>query len=245
MEGRIRAFDVARGFSVASMVLFHFCYDLKYICGFGLDWFAPPFMDIWRASISWTFLFVAGCMCSLSRNNLHRALRYGAVALGVFVVTSFASVDTPISFGIIYCMAASTLLQWVLERFGITPKGHVAALILLACFLLLLGLGSGRVGIGALTIELPRSLYSTELLAWLGIPGPGFSSGDYYPLLPFALLFLSGSSIGWWWKETRFPSVLYSVSCRPFEWLGKQALPIYVLHQPALLLICQAIMRFA
>ncbi len=226
------------------MVLFHFCYDLKYICGFDLEWFVPPFMDIWRASISWTFLFVAGCMCCLSRNNLNRALRYGAVALGVFVVTSFAAVDAPISFGIIYCMAACTLLQWVLERFGVTPKGPVAAALLFACFLLTLGISSGRIGLGPFAVELPRSLYSTEMLSWLGLPGPTFVSGDYYPLLPYAFLYLTGSSIGWWWKQNEFPHILYSISCKPLEWIGRQALPIYVLHQPALLLICQVLTHF-
>ena len=80
---RIGIFDAVRGFSVISMVLFHLCYDLRFLAGVGLPWFASPLQDIWRASISWTFLFVAGCMCTLSRSNLRRGLTYGAVALAI------------------------------------------------------------------------------------------------------------------------------------------------------------------
>ena len=79
--GRIGVFDVARGAAVISMVLFHLCYDLAFIGNVELPWFSSPLLDVWRASISWTFLFVAGCMCPLSRSNLRRALQYGAVAL--------------------------------------------------------------------------------------------------------------------------------------------------------------------
>ena len=32
-RGRIGVFDLVRGFSVISMVLFHLCYDLKFIAG--------------------------------------------------------------------------------------------------------------------------------------------------------------------------------------------------------------------
>ena len=61
---RVHVYDVVRGFSVISMVLFHLCYDLKFILGMDLGWFAPPFQDIWRASIAWVFVFVAGGMCA-------------------------------------------------------------------------------------------------------------------------------------------------------------------------------------
>ena len=76
------------------MVLFHLCYDLKFISGVSLTWFEPPLQDIWRASISWTFLFVAGYMCAHSRSNLRRAGEYGAVAVAIWLVTTIAAVQT-------------------------------------------------------------------------------------------------------------------------------------------------------
>lgn len=235
---RLRLVDAARGFSVLSMVAFHWCYDLKFLVGASLPWFAPPLQDVWRSSISWAFLLIAGCMCSLSRSNLRRAARYGAVALAVFVATSLASVDVPISFGIIYCMAACTLVAWLLERLHVAPKGPRTALVLFVAFLVLRGLPLGYVGVGDAVVRLPLAWYQTPWLAWLGLPGPGFSSGDYYPLLPYLLLFLAGSAMGRWWKDKGFPKAFLTRGCVPLEHVGRLALPVYVAHQPLLLLLC-------
>ena len=232
---RIRCFDAIRGFSVASMVLFHFCYDLRFIYNIDLSWFRPPLQDVWRASISWTFLLVAGCMCSLSRDNLRRAGKYGLVALAIFLVTFFAGVDDPISFGIIFCMAGSTLIAWLLDRIGLMPHGYVASSVLFALFLITLRLPEGIVGVGPVTFRVPVQCYEIPWLAWLGFPSPGFVSSDYYPLLPFTLLFLCGASLGSKWHADSYPSWLLAIRCRPLEWVGRNALPCYVLHQPVLL----------
>ena len=229
---------MVRGFSVVSMLLFHLCYDLRFIYELGLGWFAPPLQDVWRASISWTFLFVAGCMCPLSRSNLRRGLQYGAVALAIWVVTSLFRFDTPISFGIIYCMAACTLVAWALGRLGVLPRGYVAAAVLLVAFLALRGMPGGEVGLGSLRVELPDALYSTEWLSWLGLPGPGFSSGDYYPLLPYLLVYLAGAAAGSRWAREGYPVWARAARLRPLSFVDRHALVVYVLHQPVLLAVC-------
>lgn len=235
--GRVRLFDALRGFSVVSMVAFHLCYDLRFLSHLPLVWFAPPLQDMWRASISWVFVFIAGCMCSFSRNNLKRAGVYLGVALLVFVATTAAAVDDPISFGIIFCMGACTFVEWVLERLGCSPRGYVAAAILFLAFVLCLGVPRGSIGIGPLALKVPAGLYSTPWLSWLGFPGPGFVSGDYYPVLPYLLLYLCGSSCCARWRRKGFPARLYEPLCRPLEFVGRHSLLVYVVHQPILLLL--------
>lgn len=234
---RIRALDALRGLAVVSMVLFHLCYDLRYLCGVGMPWFGGFSQDLWRASISWTFLLIAGAMCPQSRNNLGRALRYLACAALVFVASLLAGVDTPISFGIIFCMGASTLVAWLVSELGL-PRGRPAeALLLFLAFLLALGIPSGGVGLGdRMWIALPRALYSTPWLSWLGFPGPTFASGDYYPLLPYSLLFLSGASLGGWLVARGYPDWAYDATCPPLEFVGRHALAVYLLHQPLILI---------
>lgn len=234
---RIGLFDIVRGFSVVSMVLFHLCYDLRYIYGLDMPWFAQPLMGVWRCSISWTFLFVAGCMCPLSRSNLKRAASYGAVALAIWAVTTLAAVDTPISFGIIYCMAACTFVTWLLQGAHALPRGPVAAAVLFVGFLALQDVSKGTVGLMGVSVELPRALYETETLAWLGFPGPGFASGDYYPLLPYLLLYLTGAAAGASWHEKGYPSWARTARCAPLEWVGRHALAVYAAHQPILLVL--------
>lgn len=233
--GRVCVFDLVRGLSVISMVAFHLCYDLRYIVGAELPWFRPPLQDVWRCSISWTFLFVAGCMCAHSRSNLRRAAQYGTVALAVWAVTTIAAVDVPISFGIIYCMAACTLVAWALGRLGALPRGPLAAAALLIVFLSLQGLADGHVGLGPLSVQLPPELYETSALAWLGLPGGSFASGDYYPLLPYFALYLSGVAMGSFWKGRGYPRWAREARLAPVNFVGRHALVVYVAHQPILL----------
>lgn len=109
MQKRITIFDTVRGFTMISMTGFHACYDLAYLYGWDMPWFTQTvFQDIWRASISWVFLFIAGWMCALSRNNIKRAAKYALAALVVWLATTLVSVDDSVNFGIIYCMAACT-----------------------------------------------------------------------------------------------------------------------------------------
>lgn len=236
-QRRVHVYDVIRGLCVVSMVGFHYCYDLVELAGVDLPWFKPPFEDIWRASISWTFLFLAGIMCSYSLNNFKRAIKYGFVAFLIWAVTYIAAVDIPISFGIIFCMSASTLLFATLHKLRIEPRGTVSLVALVFLFLFLLKLPDGYLQLGSLKIDLPANLYSTGWISWLGFPGPNFSSGDYYPLLPYSLMFLAGSVVGPIIRNTRIPLPLDKISCPPLEFIGRHALAVYVVHQPVLLLL--------
>lgn len=234
---RIHLYDAIRGLCVISMAGFHYCYDLVELAGVDLGWFRPPFENVWRASISWSFLFLAGLMCSYSRNNLRRSVKYGLVALLIWAVTTIAAVDIPISFGIIFCMAASTLVYALLQRARIAPRGFVAALALFVLFVCALGVPCGIVQLGSFKLALPGSWYSTEWFSWLGFPGPRFSSGDYYPLLPYTLMYLAGAAVGPVIKARGLPGPLMKFRCKPLEFIGRHALLVYVLHQPLLLLL--------
>ena len=240
-RARVHGFDVIRGAAVVSMVAFHLCYDLAYIRGVPLPWFRGLAQDAWRASISWTFLLVAGCMCAYSHNNTRRSLRYLALALAIFVVTTLVRVDVPISFGIIYCMGASTLAYAALDRMRALPRSPAAlvaiALALTAAFVACLGVPCGTLGMGTASVVIPRAPYDTNLLSWLGFPGPRFSSGDYYPLIPYSLLYLAGSMLGRLMKRLGAPWWLRGLRCRPLEFVGRHALAVYVVHQPVLLLV--------
>lgn len=98
MQKRITIFDTVRGFTMISMAGFHACYDLAYLYGWDMPWFTQTvFQDIWRASISWVFLFIAGWMCTLSRNNIKRAAKYALAALVVWLATTLVSVDDCVS----------------------------------------------------------------------------------------------------------------------------------------------------
>ena len=224
---RITLFDTLRGFTIISMVAFHAAYDAAYLFGFEIPWFTDPIIQtVWRSSISWVFLALAGWMTSLSRNNLKRGGVYAATAGAVFLATSVAGVDTPISFGIIYCMAACTLLYAatapLLNRFP-AAAGLISCLVLFAA-----------------TYTLPHTTYPVEGLAWLGFPSASFVSGDYYPLLPNVFLYRAGAFAARWFDghhASGYPTWMMKANVPFLSMIGKLSLPIYLVHQPLLILI--------
>ena len=168
-------------------------------------------------------------MCTLSRNNVKRAVKYAAAALIVWIATTLVSVDDSVNFGIIYCMAACTtvvaltrsLLQKIPSSWGIAT-----------CLVLF-----------ALTWGIPKAVYPLPYLAWLGFPGPGFVSGDYYPLIPFVFMYLTGFFTARAAQISNFetPEWAYANPIPALASLGRHALPFYLLHQPLILGILEFI----
>ena len=225
--GRIAFFDTLRGLTIVSMVAFHTCYDLAYLFGLPMAWFTEGvFQDVWRCSISWTFLFIAGWMTSFSRSNYKRAGVYALAALLVFVATSIAGVDATINFGIIFCMAACTLIYALCEP----AFKRASPLPLLIAFLVLF----------AITYEVPQTRYAFEGFAWLGFPSESFSSGDYYPIIPFVFMYLAGAMAAQLFNKKRpqgYPAWMQRDWCPPLTFLGRHSLIIYLLHQPIVLVV--------
>ena len=221
-KGRVTFFDTIRGISVVSMILFHFTYDLFFISQIKLTWFTPLVMQIWVPSISYPFIFIAGCMCAFSKNSFKRAGVYGLVALAIFAATTFANIDTPINFGIFFCMASCTLVEALISRFAIPPKGYAAAILFLLLFVICIPISAGHIGIGNIVFSLPKELYQTPYLAWAGFPSPSFSSG---------------AAFNRQLKAKGYPNWMKTFSLPLITEMGKHSLIVYILHQPILLLI--------
>lgn len=165
----------------------------------------------------------AGWMCTLSRNNAKRAAKYAAAALVVWIATTLVSVDDSVNFGIIYCMAACTAVTAVARPMLKKVPSTWGIAICLALF--------------AATWGIPKSTYSFPYLAWLGFPGPRFVSGDYYPIIPFIFMYLTGYFAARTAQrcEHPAPSWAYANPLPALASLGRHSLPFYLLHQPIIL----------
>lgn len=230
MQQRITIFDTVRGVTMLSMAGFHACYDLAYLYGWDMPWFTQTiFQNIWRASISWVFLFIAGWMCTLSRSNVKRALKYAAAALVVWIATTVVSVDDSVNFGIIYCMAACTAVV-ALARPALQKVPGVWGVVV--CLVLF-----------ALTWSIPKAVYPLPYLAWLGFPSAGFVSGDYYPLIPFVFMYLAGFFAAQTAETSKRKAQAwaYANPVPVLASLGRHALLFYLLHQPVILGVLELI----
>ncbi|MCJ7487132.1 MAG: DUF1624 domain-containing protein, partial [Candidatus Aminicenantes bacterium] len=197
MDGarRIWEIDFLRGLSILLVIGYHLLYDLGEFLGAGR--FLGFTTDL--TTVAWTvaqhffaglFVLLSGVSCTLTRSNIRRGLRLLAVALALTGATYLIAVwfhlfdpsDT-IFFGILHCLAVSMLL------YGAAFEKTSAAVCAAAGAIVL-----------ALTAALPAlkavPALRTDLLLPLGLHSLGFTSLDYFPLLPWLGVFLIGSALG-------------------------------------------------
>lgn len=233
---RIAVLDEIRGLCVVLMVIHHTFYTVGYLFG------VPVFRDLFRGCLpvqplfSGTFYFLCGLCSTLSRNNWKRgALLAGAAGLVSLVMWLFIP-EEPIWFGTLHMLAACILLyalcRPLLEK---VPgwAGIPACVILTVLFWDVTKGATGYFGIpGVWQVPLPEALTRQGWLYPLGLGRISGVQSDYYPLLPWGLIFFAGSFAGRYlpklpdgWRRPHLP---------PLAFVGRHALLIYLAHQPVI-----------
>lgn len=238
-SGRYAALDSLRGICVLSMILYHAMYDYVAVLGHDVPWFFAPPGYFWQQSICWTFIFLSGFCWGFSRNHWKQGLVLTGCGCVVTLVTYFAMPSELIRWGVLTLLGLSTLLlacfHLLAERMKLRCPAWAGLLLSALLFFLTKQVPLGFLGFGSLLLcPLPSALYSTPFLAVLGLPGPGFTSSDYFPLVPWFFLFLAGHFL---WKLVREKEALMEKlrpSLRPLAFIGRHSLLIYLLHQPLL-----------
>ena len=226
--------DTLRGLTLLSMVAYHGCWDMVYILGADWPWYQSSGAYLWQQSICWTFILLSGFSFSLGRRHWRRGwLVFGCGAV-VTAVTVVVMPGQEIWFGVLTLLGSCMLLGALLERpLGRVPAG--AGLVLSsALFVLTRSVNRGYLGFEGLRLAaLPDELYRNMATAYLGFPFPGFRSTDYFSLVPWLFLFLTGYFL---FRLTgkHLAAVPRLGRCAPLEALGRRSLLIYMLHQPVL-----------
>lgn len=219
MRRRFDVLDVWRTLAIVLMVAYHFLYDL-YIFGVisANQLFSAP-LNVLERFICCSFILLAGTSARFSRNNL----RHGLIVLGAGLVVEIgaAVAGQTIRFGVLMLLGSSMVLWHFLGK-GLQklPGWSVAA-------------GSGVLFFAARWWT-GRTAVSGPWLYPLGFTAPGFYSADYFPLLPWFFLFLTGTALGGWCLAHRENRLLTVSLPRALTWPGRHSLIIYVLHQPVL-----------
>lgn len=245
MEKEVQRFhlvDAVRGLAVVNMVLFHALYDINIIYGKNPTWYSEPLTHLWQQGICWTFIFVSGFTWKWgSKNNLKRGILLNFYGLVITAVTLIATPSVAVWFGILNFLGCAILLMIPLQKLLEKIPPVWGMLISFFLFRFLDGVPSGKVGIVEFIIGLPRELYRWKVLTPLGFPVPGFSSGDYFPMIPWFFLYLCGyffyrifKNHDSWKKVAVYEFPILSA-------IGKKSIWIYLLHQPITMLICSLI----
>lgn len=227
---RLVPIDAARGIALMAMAVYHFTWDLEF---FG---YAPPGMTtqggwkLFARLIAGSFLFLVGFSLVLAHGRSIRWRAFGirlamvaGAALVITVATRIAMPDRFIFFGILHCIAVSSVLGLAFLRLPAVLTALVGIAVMLA----------------------PPYLASTVLghgpLLWLGLSVFPVHSNDYVPLFPWfgpVLLGIASARLvvsrGWLSAIASMGGEQNPVA-RPLAFAGRHSLAVYLIHQPVLI----------
>ena len=223
------ALDVARGVAILAMIAFHFTWDLGFFGIVDYDISFTPEGRLLAHIIAGSFLFMVGMGLALAHRGtfnqkafLRRFRFVAGAALLVSLGTYFTMPDEWIFFGVLHCIALSSLLALPLLRAPIVLVAGLAVTAIAAPFVV------------------AHPFFDQPMLFWLGLNQVLPRTNDYVPLLPWFGVVLAGV------VATRLADQHQAVS----EWLqqplkraiahflarmGRFSLPIYLIHQPILM----------
>lgn len=230
---RIVLIDELRGFAAVQMVLYHFVFDLAVFAGWNIP-IGSKGIRIWQNAIGITFIVLSGLVCSFSRSNLKRGIKLFFVALGLSLVTYLFVPGMTIWFGVLHLLSLAMILYHFLQPLFAKIGGFTGIAGFLLLFCVSFSVRDGFLWLFVTKISLPEFLYQNLLGAVLGFAPQGFSSGDYYPLIPWVFLFFAGACLGQRIKNRKLPDWAYQTHLSPLAFLGRHSLVLYLVHQPVL-----------
>lgn len=239
MERR-QTLDAVRGCALASMILYHAAWDLVYIFGVSWPWYRGMGAYVWQQSICWTFILLSGYCWSLGRRQLRRGLTVFACGALVTAATWLFMPGNLVQFGVLTLLGTSSLLLVPLDSLLRRVPARLGLTVSFSLFLLLRDVNSGWLGFEGLRLcRLPAALYRNRLTAFLGFPPADFFSTDYFSLLPWLFLFLTGYFLFRFHppegrKTRRIPLAAA---------IGRRSLLIYMLHQPVVYGVLSVLFR--
>ena len=237
---RYHLLDGLRGITLISMILYHGMFDLVVMYGVSVPWFfrAPGY--VWQQSVCWTFILLSGFCWRLGHSPWKRGIVISVCGLIITFVTFVFMPSERILFGILTFTGAAMLALIPVDGYFRKVSQSAGLFISAVLFFLTRNVNGGQLGFESLVLcEVPEGFYRGPVTAALGFPGPGFFSGDYFSFVPWIFLYLCGYFLyGMLMGRERAGRAL----CRRagfLEWIGKHSLFLYMLHQPAILLVLE------
>ncbi|MBE7200898.1 MAG: DUF1624 domain-containing protein [Parafilimonas terrae] len=232
---RLPVIDAARATALAAMAAYHTLWDLGHLRLTAENYAGTPAGRAAAEVIAGSFLVLVGVGLVLMngrgvrmRPTLLRLARIAAAALAVTLGTWFTFPDAFVFFGVLHCIAVSSVLGLPFLFLPIPITALAAAVVLAAPHLAQAPVFDAPallfLGLGTVT---PRTNDYVPLFPWFGLVLVGIVLGRA------ALPSLAGSRLGVWTPRSAFG--------RAATFAGRHSLAIYLIHQPVLLALLTAL----
>jgi len=236
---RFPEIDVLRGLAVAGMVVYHLLFDLNLAGITKFDIYNPIF-EVLADVTAATFFVIVGVSMYVSfyrlrtesksrrsrlRKYVTRGLKLFGLGLIISAISYFIYPEYLIVFGALHFIGVSVILAYFSLELTM-GYGTIKRILALSVF-----------SVAAILLAVPvRSVeVGQPFLIWIGLVPAGFQSLDFFPLLPWFGFVISGLILG----ESLYPEgkrrySFYELGNKPAQFLGRNSLLIYFLHQPAI-----------
>lgn len=232
---RLTLLDTIRGTALISMALYHAVWDIVYLFDIPWMWFAGNGAFLWQQSICWTFILLSGFCWSLGAHPAKRGVFTFGAGAAVTVVSVLLLPESQIIFGILTLLGSCTLLMIPVEKLLRKVPAPMGGAISLLLFVLARPINQGFISFGPWTLfSLPDTLYNGLAATYFGFTDPSFFSTDYFSLLPWCFLFLTGYFIYRLMAPGLSTAAVFTKQLRPLSFVGRHSLLFYLLHQPVI-----------
>ena len=183
--------------------------------------------------------------------SLWRDCKRGLIVLAAGILITIATLlfspQTKIIFGVLFFLGISMILTAMLRPAFRKISPFIGMLCVGVLFFVLRNINDGNLGFeGIVLCPLPNFLYEQGLLAtFFGFQDKNFFSTDYFSLIPWYFLFLAGYFLCRCFLEKNSSATLpefFKKGIPVFEIIGQHSLPVYLLHQPVILLLLSFIL---
>ena len=183
--------------------------------------------------------------------SLWRDCKRGLVVLVAGILITIATLlfspQTKIIFGVLFFLGVSMILTAMLRPAFRKIPPFIGMLCAGVLFFVLRNINDGNLGFeGIVLCPLPNFLYEQGLLAtFFGFQDKNFFSTDYFSLIPWYFLFLAGYFLCRCFLEKNSSAALpefFKKGIPVFKIIGQHSLPVYLLHQPVILLLLSFIL---
>ena len=228
---RLDAIDALRGAALAGMFAFHLIWDLGYFHLVSPDLPYEPAVMSFGHVVAGSFLFLVGVSLAMaSRDGVNmptfwrRLFVISVAAAGVSAATYWLFPESFIFFGILHCIALSSLIALPLLRAPLWLVAFVMAAALAAPLLI------------------ASPFFDAPQFWWLGLGTKEPLSNDWRPLLPYFGVVLAGLIAARLMLARGLPAGISdwradSVATRALTWGGRHSLLVYLIHQPIFLAV--------
>ena len=235
VTSRLVVLDWLRGLTLIAMAAYHTMWDLVYIFRVDIPWYRTNAGFLWQQSICWTFILLSGFCFRLGKHPAKRGLLILAAPGVISMVSIVFMPQSAIRFGVLTLMGSCMLLLIPLDRLLKTLNPYIGLLISFLLFGITRYVPRGSLGFFSWELaELPHWVYRNLLTAWAGFPAADFASSDYFPLIPWLFLYLCGYFLWGIFQRNHWFLHLQKPSIPALEWIGRNSLLLYMLHQPVI-----------